>query len=118
MIVRSLLLAMTLGLCSTLAGGGCGPVKLPQELPGPPGCGKRDPTVAGPSTLSVAQNMTVKNMGMPGALEDNEHGGKTWLYHRQSGSVFGESATVEAYLFDAQGLLVGQKTEVRKQVGK
>jgi hypothetical protein len=96
----------------------CEPVKLPHELPGPPGCGRRDPNQSGPSTLSVAQNTTVRNMGMPGAIEDNEHGGKTWLYSRQAGSVFGESATIEAFVFDAQGLLIAQKTEVRKQVGK
>ena len=50
--------------------------------------------------------------------EDNDVGGKTWLYSRQAGSVFGETATIEAYVFDAQGLLVAQKTEVRKHVGK
>jgi hypothetical protein len=96
----------------------CEPVKLPHEMPGPPGCGKRDPGQSGPSTMSVAQNTTVRDMGVPGALEDNEFGGKTWLYSRQAGSVFGESATIEAYIFDAQGLLVGQKTEIKKQVGK
>jgi hypothetical protein len=96
----------------------CEPVKLPHEMPGPPGCGRRDPSQSGPSTMSVAQNTTLKNMGLPGALEDNEFGGRTWLYSRQAGSVFGESATVEAFLFDAQGLLVAQKTEVKKQVGK
>jgi hypothetical protein len=98
--------------------GACEPVKLPHEMPGPPGCGKRDPSQSGPSTLSVAQNTTLKNMGMPGAVEDNDVGGKTWLYSRQAGSVFGETATIEAYVFDAQGLLVAQKTEVRKHVGK
>ena len=97
---------------------GCEPVKLPHEMPGPPGCGKRDPSTSGPSTMSVAQNTALRNMGLPGALEDNDVGGKTWLYSRQAGSVFGESATVEAYIFDAQGLLVGQKTDIRKQVGK
>jgi hypothetical protein len=97
---------------------GCEPVTLPHEMPGPPGCGRRDPSQSGPSTLSVAQNTTLKNMGMPGALEENDLGGLTWLYSRQAGSVFGESATIEAYIFDAQGLLKAQKTEVRKQVGK
>jgi hypothetical protein len=101
-----------------IATSACGPVKLPHEMPGPPGCGQRDPSQSGPSTLSVAQNTTMKNMGLPGALEDNEFGGKTWLYSRQAGSVFGESSTIEAFIFDAQGLLVGQKTHVQKQVGK
>ncbi|MBM4281996.1 MAG: hypothetical protein FJ137_14965 [Deltaproteobacteria bacterium] len=114
MLLRALLVVIVaLPLLST-----CEPVTLPHELPGPPGCGRRDPNQSGPSTLSVAQNTTVRNMGMPGALEDNERGGKTWLYSRQAGSVFGESATIEAFVFDAQGLLVAQKTEVRKQVGK
>jgi hypothetical protein len=115
MLRPAVLLVVALAVCSL---SGCDPVKLPHEMPGPPGCGKRDPNQSGPSTLSVAQNTTVKNMGMPGAVEDNEHGGKTWLYSRQAGSVFGESATIEAFIFDARGLLVAQKTEVRKQVGK
>jgi len=117
-MLRRALVVWTLSSFPLLAGLGCEPVKLPHEMPGPPGCGRRDPSQSGPSTLSVAQNTTLKNMGMPGALEDNEFGGRTWLYSRQAGSVFGESATVEAFLFDAQGLLVAQKTEVRKQVGK
>ncbi len=100
------------------AGVGCGPVKMPHEMPGPPNSGKRDPSVSGPSTMSVAQNTTLRNQGMPGALQDNEHGGKTWIYVRQAGSVFGETETAENFIFDVQGLLVGQTTEVRKQVGR
>lgn len=99
-------------------GTACDPVKMPHEMPGPPNCGKRDPSVSGPSTMSVAQNTALRNQGMPGALQDNEQGGKTWVYRRQAGSVFGESETEEHFIFDAQGLLVGQKTEVRKQVGR
>ncbi len=98
--------------------GGCDPVLMPHQMPGPPGCGKRDPTVAGPSTLSVAQNTTLKNQGTPGLVVDNEHGGKDWTFVRQAGSVFGETETAEIFSFDAEGLLVGQRTEVRKHVGK
>ena len=97
---------------------GCDPVLMPHQMPGPPGCGKRDPSVAGPSTMSVAQNTTLKNQGQPGQLEDNEHGGKNWQYVKQAGSVFGETETLEIFSFNAEGLLVGQRTEVRKQVGK
>lgn len=97
---------------------GCDPVTMPHEMPGPPGCGKRDPSVSGPSTMSVAQNTTLRNQGMPGVIEDNEHGGKSWIYVRQAGSVFGETETAEIFIFSAQGLLVAQKTEMRKSVGR
>jgi hypothetical protein len=97
---------------------GCDPVTMPHEMPGPPGCGKRDPSVSGPSTMSVAQNTTLRNQGMPGVIEDNEHGGKSWIYVRQAGSVFGETETAEIFIFSAQGLLVAQKTEMRKNVGR
>lgn len=96
----------------------CGPVKLAHELPGPPGCGARDPRQAGPSTMSVAQNTVIKNHGHPASAEPNEHGGRTWVYFRSSGSVFGEQDAADMFAFDAQGLLVSQKTEVRRQVGK
>lgn len=101
-----------------LAAVACDPVKMPHEEPGPPGAGKREPSVSGPSTMSVAQNTTLRTQGMPGVTEENEHGGRNWIYVRQVGSVFGESETAEIFIFNAQGLLVGQKTEVRKQVGK
>lgn len=96
----------------------CEPVKLPHELPGPPGCGRRDPRASGPSTLSVAQNTVLKNNGHPSSAEPNEHGGRTWVYYRSSGSVFGEQEAADLFAFDAQGLLVSQKTEVSRQVGK
>jgi hypothetical protein len=96
----------------------CEPVKLPHELPGPPGCGLRDPRTSGPSTMSVAQNTVLKNHGFPASAEPNEHGGRTWVFLRASGSVFGEQEAADLFVFDAQGLLVSQKTEVRRQVGK
>jgi hypothetical protein len=96
----------------------CGKVQMPHELPGPPGAGMRDPRESGPTTMSVAQQMTLKNQGPPKTLEDNDKGGKTWVYLRQSGGQFGEKETAEMFVFDAQGLLVEQKTEVRKMVGK
>ena len=122
---RSCMRSFFLGLvvivaCSagSIAFTSCHPVKMPNEMPGPLGCGQRDPRTAGPSTLSVAQNMVLKNQGTPGDVVDNDKGGKTWVYVRQAGSVFGEQETAEMFLFDAQGLLVDQKTEIRKSVGK
>lgn len=115
----SVVVAAAFFACSLCVGAvACDPVKMPHEMPGPPGCGKRDPSVSGPSTMSVAQNTTLRNQGMPGATEDNDVGGKSWIYLRQAGSVFGETETAEVFIFDAQGLLVGQKTEVRKNVGR
>lgn len=115
--MRAVVVVFVVFFCAVFTPG-CGPVKMPHEMPGPPNAGKRDPSVSGPSTMSVAQNTTLRNQGMPGQLQDNEHGGKTWIFLRQAGSVFGESETAEMFIFDAQGLLVGQKTEVRKQVGR
>jgi hypothetical protein len=96
----------------------CEPVKLPNQMPGPPGCGMRDPRESGPSTLSVAQNMVLKNNGHPATAEPNEHGGRSWVFYRSSGSVFGEQDAADLFVFDAQGLLVSQKTEVSRKVGK
>lgn len=118
MRVSQLLLATALSLASVVAVSGCGPVKMPAEMPGPLGCGRRDPNTSGPSTMSVAQNTVLKNNGHPGAVEPNEQGGLTWMYVRSAGSVFGESETAEMFIFNAEGLLVGTKTEIRKQLGK
>jgi hypothetical protein len=96
----------------------CDPVKMPYEMPGPIGCGRRDPRQSGPSMLSVAQQTALKNQGMPAELVDNDKGGKTWIYVRQAGSVFGEQETAEMFIFDDKGLLTEQKTEIRKSVGK
>jgi hypothetical protein len=96
----------------------CEPVKLPHEQPGPIGCGKRDPQSTSPGMLSVAQQTTLRNQGMPQHLVDNDKGGKTWVYTRQAGSVFGEQETQELFAFDDRGLLVEQKTELVRHVGK
>ena len=96
----------------------CDPVKLPHELPGPVGAGKRDPTTSGPSTMSIAQQTTLRNQGMPMQLQENDKGGRTWIYLRQAGSVFGEQETAEMYMFDDRGLLLERKTEIRKYLGK
>jgi hypothetical protein len=96
----------------------CEPAKKPHEVPGPVGCGQRDPRSAGPSTLSVAQQMVLKNNGSPANVDDNDYGGKNWVYYQASGSVFGESETAEIFIFEANGLLRGQKTEIRKHTGK
>lgn len=127
MSTRVILAAVRPALCAIALSAGvgalgatiaCDPVKMPHEMPGPPGCGARDPRQSGPSTLSVAQNTVVRNMGHPSVVEPNDVGGRTWIYFRQSGSVFGESETAELYVFDAQGLLSSQKTEVRSKTGK
>ena len=96
----------------------CEPVKLPHEMPGPIGAGRRDPRSSGPSTMSVAQQTTLRNQGVPLDVVDNEVGGKTWTYVRQAGSVFGEQETAEMFVFNDKGLLVKQETELRKYVGK
>lgn len=118
--MRALPLASLLvaALSLTTVAAGCDPVKLPHEMPGPLGAGKRDPRTSGPSTMSVAQQTTLRNQGTPGTVEDNDKGGKTWVYVRQSGSVFGEQETAEIFVFDDRGLLVEQKTELRRYVGK
>ena len=105
-------------LVVTVLFAGCQPVKMPHEVPGPVGAGKRDPHTSGPSTMSVAQQTTLRNQGMPMQLQDNDKGGRTWLYVRQAGSVFGEQETAEMFVFDDRGLLIEQKTEIRKYSGK
>lgn len=114
----SLALALALGSFVVVEATACDPVKMPADMPGPPGCGRRDPRNSGPSTMSVAQNTVLKNNGHPGAIEENEQGGLSWVYVRSSGSVFGESETAEMFIFNGEGLLVGTKTEVRKHLGK
>jgi hypothetical protein len=116
--LRPALFALSLHALVGAGGVACQPVKLPTEMPGPIGCGKRDPSVSGPAMLSVAQQTTLKNQGMPMRLEDNDKGGKTWVYIRQNGSVFGEQVTAEMFTFDDRGLLVEQKTELQKYAGK
>jgi hypothetical protein len=96
----------------------CEPVKQAHEQPGPIGCGMRDPRETSPGMLSVAQQTTYKQQGSPDELQNNSHGGKSWLYYRKSGSVFGEEQTLETFTFDAQGLLVDKKTDVVYKVGK
>ena len=93
-------------------------MKMPYEMPGPIGCGMRDPRTSGPSMLSVAQQTALRNQGPPLDVQANEKGGLTWVYVRQAGSVFGEQETAEEFVFDTQGLLTQQKTEIRKSVGK
>lgn len=112
------LVAVPVLLIGLTVGVGCDPVKLPHEMPGPVGCGMRDPRTSGPAMLSVAQQTTLRNQGTPMDVQPNDHGGKTWTYVRQAGSVFGEQETAELFAFDAQGLLVEQKTEIRKYSGK
>ena len=118
LVGRSFALPVVLGLAVALGALACERVKMPYEMPGPPGCGMRDPSQTGPSMLSVAQQNTLRGQGTPGSLEDNERGGKTWIYFRQAGSVFGEKETVETFTFDKDGILVAQKTDLRKYVGK
>ncbi len=116
--MRSFVVVAALAVCAPIALAACGPVKMPAEMPGPLGCGRRDPRDSGPSTMSVAQNTVLKNNGQPGVVEPNDKGGMSWMYIRSAGSVFGESETAEMFIFNGEGLLVGTKTEIRKQLGK
>jgi len=111
-------LGIVFGVGGAMALSSCDPVKMPYEMPGPLGAGKRDPRESGPSTLSIAQQTTLRNQGMPLDLVENQNGGKTWIYVRQAGSVFGEQETAEMYVFDDRGLLVKQETELRRYSGK
>ena len=96
----------------------CEPVKLPHEIPGPPGSGLRDPRTSGPTTMSTAQNKVYRENGSPDELRDNDKGGKDWIYTRSQGSVFGEQQKIEIFSFDNTGLLVASKTELIRAVGK
>ena len=40
--------------------GACQPAKLPKDMPGPPGCGMRDPRNTSPNMLSMAQKMAYR----------------------------------------------------------
>jgi hypothetical protein len=97
---------------------GCEPAQLPHQLPGPVGCGKRDPRDTAPGMLSVAQKTALKNMGEPWDVRSNDKGGLDWLYRRTRGSVFGQSEEVIVYQFDQQGLLFNQTTDVVERLGK
>jgi hypothetical protein len=116
--MRFLLVTTPALLLLLLASAACDPVLLPHQVPGPPGAGLRNPRDSGPTTMSVAQQTTIRNQGFPMQLVDNDKGGKTWVYVRQAGSVFGEQETAEMFVFDDRGLLVEQKTEIRKYSGK
>lgn len=110
--------ALTLTVSSALTVVGCEPVKQAHEMPGPIGCGMRDPRDTSPGMLSVAQQMTLKQQGDPDEVNTNDKGGKDWLYYRKTGSVFGEQQTVDTFAFDAQGILADKKTDVVYKVGK
>lgn len=100
---------------------GCQPVKLPHHQPGPPGCGNRDPRDTAPAMLSNAQQKVLRDQGSPGEVRQapSASGGvKDWVYHRSTGSVFGEQQTVQWYRFDKDGLLVASDTELLRKVGK
>jgi hypothetical protein len=101
-----------------LAVAACEKVQMPHEIPGPPGSGLRDPAKVGPTQLSVAQQMAMKNHGYPSELIDNDKGGKTWVFRRATGGQFGEKDVAELLEFDSRGLLISTKTEVFKNVGK
>jgi len=96
----------------------CKPAKMAHEMPGPAGCGKRDPRDTSPGMLSVAQKQVLRDTGSPFDVSDNNHGGKDWMFRRNNGSVFGEKETLIVYSFNAQGLLVEQRTDVLKSLGK
>ena len=117
-MLKRALFCSALALGAVSLGAACEPVKLAHEMPGPPGCGMRDPSNTAPPMLSVAQQKTYKAQGAPNELQPNSKGGLTWTYHRQRGSVFGEEQLVETFSFDKQGLLYDSKTDVVYKVGK
>ena len=96
----------------------CEPATLPHQMPGPVGCGKRDPRDTAPGMLSVAQKTALKNMGDPFDVRPNDKGGLDWLYKRNRGSVFGQTTEVLIYQYDTKGLLFNQTTEVISKLGK
>ena len=120
MLSRLLLAALfaTSTMSVAVMGSGCQKVKMPHEMPGPPGCGKRDPNNTAPAMLSIAQQQTHKNQGKPDTLVDNDKGGKTWSYKRNRGSVFGQEVVIEVFGFDKDGLLYEQRTDLISKVGK
>lgn len=109
------LFALVALACFTLA---CEPTVPPDRVPGPPGCGLKDPRDTSPGMLSVAQKTVQKNNGDPDAIEKNAHGGLDWSYKVKAGSVFGEQETVTTYSFNAQGLVVKVDTQLVSKVGK
>ncbi len=96
----------------------CQPAQRPEDIPGPAGCGLKDPRQSAPSALSYAQKKTYKDMRSPFRIEKNVHGGLDWFYQTQRGSVFGEKLSVLVYSFNQNGQLVDQKEDVIKQLGK
>ena len=96
----------------------CKPAKLAKDMPGPAGCGKRDPRDTSPGMLSVAQKTVLKDSGTPYDVSDNEHGGLDWMFRRSNGGVFGEKESVIIYSFNKQGILMKSRTDVLKRSGK
>ncbi len=115
---RWVLLASMMVAVGALASTGCEPVKLAHEMPGPPGCGMRNPGDTAPAMLSIAQQKVYKAQGAPGQTQKNEKGGLTWSYEHSRGSVFGEEQVRETFAFDKDGLLYDQNTELLRKVGK
>jgi hypothetical protein len=100
---------------------GCSRVKMPEETPGPPGCGLLDPRQTSPGKLSMAQQRVLREAGSPHDVIDGEkgaQGGKVWIYERSAGSQFGESQSQIVYVWSKDGLLLEQKTELLRKVGK
>jgi hypothetical protein len=86
----------------------CSSSPHPEEIPGPPGCGLRDPRDTSPGMLSVAQKTTLQQNGSPSDVTKNMHGGLTWEYRSRQGSTFGENDSTVRFDFDAVGLLLPQ----------
>ncbi len=114
----SLALALTIGGSATVVASGCGRAKLATDMPGPNGCGLRDPRETSPGMLSMAQKQYFQKRRAVKDVKRNEHGGLDWIYNVSAGSVFGEQQRVETISFDAQGLLVNTNVELLRRVGK
>ena len=96
----------------------CEPAALPEDLPGPAGCGMKDPRDTAPGMLSLAQKMVLKKKGKPTAVEKNAVGGLDWVYSLKSGGVFGEEETVTKVSFDGGGVHKGTLRDLISKVGK
>lgn len=114
----SLVLALSVGGAGVVVASGCGRAKLATDMPGPNGCGLRDPRETSPGMLSMAQKQYFQKRRAIKDVKRNEHGGLDWIYNVSAGSVFGEQQRVETVSFSAEGILMGKNVELLRRVGK
>lgn len=98
--------------------GACEPATLPRDLPGPAGCGMRDPRGTSPNMLSMAQKMAYNDNSAISEVRPNAKGGLNWIYRMTAGSVFGQQEKVVTLTFDKGGILLDTHTEMVSRLGK